>query len=133
MQTTLSIKDESMFGLGAPDFSFTLNFSSNRVTVRELIEERVREEVGNYNSAQPEVFRGLVQPTNSERVLNGFKLKEKKQIDWREQYEKAVAAFERNGFIVLVDDLRVEDLNQIIELEAKPSVIFLKLVQLVGG
>lgn len=133
MQTTLSIKDESMFGLGAPDFSFTLNFSSNRVTVRELIEERVREEVGNYNSAQPEVFRGLVQPTNSERVLNGFKLKEKKQIDWREQYEKAVAAFERNGFIVLVDDLQVEDLNQIIELEAKPSVIFLKLVQLVGG
>ena len=133
MQTTLSIKDESMFGLGAPDFSFTLNFSSNRVTVRELIEERVREEVGNYNSAQPEVFRGLVQPTNSERVLNGFKLKEKKQIDWREQYEKAVAAFERNGFIVLVDDLQVEDLNQIIELEAKPWVIFLKLVQLVGG
>jgi len=133
MQTTLSIKDESMFGLGAPDFSFTLNFSSNRVTVRELIEERVREEVGNYNSAQPEVFRGLVQPTNSERVLNGFKLKEKKQIDWREQYEKAVAAFERNGFIVLVDDLQVEDLNQIIELEAKPSIIFLKLVQLVGG
>ena len=133
MQTTLNIKDESMFGLGAPDFSFTLNFPSNRVTVRELIEECVREEVGNYNSAQPEVFRGLVQPTHSERVLNGFRLKEKKQIDWLEQYEKAVAAFERNGFIVLVDDLQVDDLNQIIELEAKPSVTFLKLVPLVGG
>jgi hypothetical protein len=133
MIATLNIRDESMFGGNVPDYFFTLNFPSSRVSVREIIERRVREEVENYNSAQPEVFRGLVQPTHSERVLNGFKFKEKKQIDWREQYKKAVEAFERNGFILLVDDLQVEDIDQIIEIEAKTSVTFLKLVPLVGG
>ncbi|HMS41616.1 MAG TPA: hypothetical protein PKE69_15395, partial [Pyrinomonadaceae bacterium] len=87
----------------------------------------------NYNQKQPEVFRMLVQPTLSERVLNGFKFKEKKKINEREQYEKAIQAFERNGFIVLVDDIQAESLDQIIEIEAKTSVTFLKLVPLVGG
>ena len=133
MLTTLTIKDESMYTANAPEFSFTLNFPTDRVSVRQIIEARVRGEVENFNSVQPEVFRGLVQPTHSERVLNGFKFKEKKQIDWREQYRKAVEAFDRNGFILLVDDLQVEDLDQIIEIEAKTSVTFLKLVSLVGG
>lgn len=133
MLTTLNIKDESTFGANVPDYFFTLDFPSNRVTVREIIERRVREEVENFNSAQPEIFQGLVQPSFSERVLNGFKFKEKKLIDWREQYKKAVEAFERNGFILLVDDLQVDDLEQIIEIEAKTSVTFLKLVPLVGG
>ncbi|HZH33546.1 MAG TPA: hypothetical protein VEX64_01835, partial [Pyrinomonadaceae bacterium] len=68
-----------------------------------------------------------------ERVLNGFKFKERKKIDWRPQYEKAVEAFKRNGFIVLVDDLQVENLDRIIEIEAQTSVTFLKLVPLAGG
>ena len=75
----------------------------------------------------------LIQPTLAERVLNGFKFKEKKKIDWREQYKKAVEAFERNGFIILVDELQAESLDQIIQIEAKTSVTFLKLVPLVGG
>ncbi len=133
MLATLNIKDESMFGLAEPDYYFKLNFPTDRVTIRQLIETRVREEVENYNSTQPEIFRLLVQPNLAERVLNGFKFKEKKKINWREQYEKAVEAFERNGFIVLVDDLQVEDLDQIIEIEAKTSVTFLKLVPLAGG
>ena len=133
MPATLNIKDESMFGLAEKDFSFTLNFPSDRVTVRELIETRIREEVENYNRTQPEVFRLLVQPNLAERVLNGFKFKEKKKINWREQYAKAIESFERNGFIVLVDDLQVEDLDQIIEIQAKTSIIFLKLVPLAGG
>lgn len=133
MLTTLNIKDESTFGANVPDYFFSLDFPSSRVTVREIIERRVREEVENYNRSQPEVFRGLVQPNHTERVLNGFKFKEKKQIDRREQYKKAVEAFERNGFILLVDDFQVDDLDQIIEIGAKTSVTFLKLVPLVGG
>lgn len=133
MLATLDIKDESMFGLAEQAYSFTLNFPTNRITVRELIETRVRDEVENYNQSQPEVFRLLVQPALAERVLNGFKFKEKKKIDWRAQYEKALEAFERNGFILLVDDLQIGDLNQVIEIEAKTSVTFLKLVPLAGG
>lgn len=133
MLATLNVRDETMFGLGDANYSFTLNFPSNRVSVRELIETRIREEVEKYNSQKPEVFNMLVQPNFAERFLNGYKLKEKKQIDWREQYAKAVEAFERNGFILLVDDLQIDDLNQIIEIEPETRVTFLKLVPLVGG
>jgi hypothetical protein len=122
-----------MFGLTQPSATFTLNFPTNFISVRELIETRVRQEVENYNAKQPEVFNMLVQPTLAERVLNGFKFKEKKKINWREQYEKAIHAFDRNGFIVLVDEIQVERLDQIIEIEPQTSVCFLKLVPLVGG
>jgi hypothetical protein len=133
MQVALTVTDEAMFGLTRPAYTGRLNFSKNHISVRELIEARVREEVENYNAKQPEVFNMLVQPALAERVLNGFKFKEKKRINWREQYEKAIQAFDRNGFIVLVDEIQVESLDQIIEIEPKTSVTFLKLVPLVGG
>jgi len=133
MQFSLNVTDEAMFGLTQPSYTITLNFPTTFISVRELIETRVREEVENYNQKQPEIFRMLVQPTLAEKVLNGFKFKEKKKIDWREQYEKAVEAFGRNGFIILVDEIQVENLDQIIEIEPKTSVTFLKLVPLVGG
>jgi len=133
MQVVLNVTDEAMFGGVQTGGRIALNFPTNHITVRELIEARVREEVENYNADQPDVFNMLVQPALAERVLNGFKFKEKKQIDWRRQYEKAAEAFDRNGFIVLIDDLQAESLDQLIEIEPATSVVFLKLVPLVGG
>lgn len=133
MQTALNVRDEVMYGAPENTRSMTLNFSNPRITVRELIETRIREEVENYNRAQPEVFQMLVQPALAERVLNGFKFKEKKPIDWRAQYEQAILAFDRNGFIVLVDERQVESLDQLIEIAPRTTVTFLKLTPLVGG
>ncbi|HVE56367.1 MAG TPA: hypothetical protein VNB22_06020 [Pyrinomonadaceae bacterium] len=133
MQVALNIKDEAMYGQTQPRFAIRLHFPTNHISVRELIEARVREEVALYNAKQPEVFNMLVQPALAERVLNGFKFKEKKRINEREQYEKAIQAFDRNGFIILVDDLQVESLDQIIEISPETTVSFLKLVPLVGG
>jgi len=133
MQVALNVRDEVMFGTNPASPAITLNFPAKHVTVREIIEARVRVEVENYNAVQPEVFNMLVQPVLAERVLNGFRFKEKKQIEWRAQYEKAVEGFDRNGFIVLVDDIQAESLDQIIEIEPHTNVTFLKLVPLVGG
>ncbi len=47
------------------------------------------------SAARSQVFRGLVQPTQSEQALNGFKLRKGRQIDWKEQFERAVEAFQR--------------------------------------
>lgn len=133
MQIALNVRDEAMFGLTQPGSTIRLNFPDKHISVRELIEARVRREVEDYNAKQPEVFNMLVQPALAERVLNGFRFKEKKRISEREQYEKAVQAFDRNGFIVLVDEIQVESLDQIIEITPETSVTFLKLVPLVGG
>ena len=91
------------------------------------------QEVEEYNNRQPAVFRMLVQPNDTERTLNGFKFHKPHLVDPVTQYEKAIEAFEGNGFIVLVDDRQIENLDTEIALHPETSVTFLKLVPLVGG
>lgn len=75
----------------------------------------------------------LVQPNDTERTLNGFKFNKPHLVDPITQYEKAIEAFEGNGFIVLVDNYQVQGLDDEIALHPETSVTFLKLVPLVGG
>ncbi len=131
MATLVTVFDETTSGERTN--SLTLEFLTARVTARELIRRRVYEEVQEYNLSTPEYFRGLVQPTEAEKVLNGYKLRERRKIDWEEQYARAVEAFERNGFFMLVDDRQVERLDEEIELKVATEVSFIKLVPLVGG
>lgn len=133
MNAILTVRDETTFGFNADGYDFTISLPAEVVTARELIRERVRQEVEEYNARRPEFFRGLVQPTDAERTLNGFKLKKLRALDWREQYDRAVEAFHRNGFILLVDDRQVEDLDALIEAKPQTNVTFLKLIPLVGG
>ncbi|MET9622423.1 hypothetical protein ABZZ37_16900 [Streptomyces sp. NPDC006464] len=48
-------------------------------------------------------------------------------------YARAVAAFGRNGFLVLVGDRQVEELDETVELGRDTEVTFLRLVPLAGG
>ena len=130
---TLTIRDEVTSNLGKADYVITINLSSRRITARDLIRERVKHEVEEFNNKQPELFHGLVQPTDTERTLNGFKFREKRKLDWQEQFEKAIEGFQRKAFILLVDELQIDDLDQVIPLSPETSVTFLKLVPLVGG
>lgn len=47
-----------------------------------------------YNQKQPEYFRGLIEPADAERVLNGYKLKAKRNcspdlhLNWYWQAER---------------------------------------------
>ena len=58
---------------------------------------------------------------------------EHRQVDPHRQYDRAVEAFGRNRFIVLVDDRQVEDLDVQVELRTGTEITFLRLVPLVGG
>ncbi len=131
MSVTLTIYDETLAGEKTP--RLTLDFAVQRITVRDLIRDRVYQEVRDYNQSQPEYFRGLVQPTDSEQVLNGYKMPKQRLIDWEKQYEKALQAFQNNGFIILVNDRQVEELEEEIELTEELPISFLRLVPLVGG
>jgi hypothetical protein len=136
MPVTLTIRDETASGDRFHELPLTV--PSERITVRELIRERVYQEVQDFNQRQNEVvFRGLVQPTDAERVLNGrsteYHLKRHRPLDWRPQFEKALEAFERNGFFVLVDDKQAESLDQEFVVSPRSEVSFVKLTLLVGG
>ena len=131
MATTLTIHDETTSGQKTN--TFTIDCLTERLTVRDLIKARIYQEVQDYNLKQPEYFRGLVEPTQAERVLNGYKLKVRRKIDWQEQYQRALEAFDRNGFFVLVGNQQAESLDQEFEVKVETEVSFVKLVPLVGG
>jgi hypothetical protein len=113
--------------------AWELVVAEERLPLQEVICRRVGDEVARYNAMAGEVFQGLVQPTDTERLLNGYRLRERRTIDPQAQCRLALEAFGRNGFLVLVGDRQVEDLDAVIELGAGVEVSFLKLVPLVGG
>src|SRR5215472_8905204 len=131
MVATLTVRDETTAGQTLHEFA--LEVLTERLTVRELIRSRVYQEVQDYNLRQPERFRGLVQPTDAEQSLNGYKLKKPRQIDWKQQYEKALDAFETNRFLLLINDRQAESLDEEVDVEPGTCVSFLKLTPLAGG
>ena len=132
MASILTIYDQTLGGMRGD--AMELSFPSERITVRELIRARVYQEVKEHNARKISgVFRGLVQPSDAEVALNGYRLRRARTIDWEKQLEVAIAAFERNEILVLVDDKQANSLAQEIVIEAKSELVFLKLVPLVGG
>jgi len=131
MATTLTIHDETTSGQKTN--TLTLSCLTEKMTVRELIRARIYQEVQDYNQKEPEYFRGLVEPFAAERVLNGYKLKAKRKIDWEEQFKRSLEAFDRNGFFVLVGNRQAESLDEQFEVKVDTEVAFVKLVPLVGG
>jgi hypothetical protein len=131
MPLIIHVWDERIPGRRTPSTPLTLQ--QERTSARELIRDRVHQEVEAYNQALPEVFRGLVQPEESEQILNGFRMRTKRPLDPEVQFRRACASFEKNGFLLLVDGIQVDDLDAPIELEAASKVEFVKLVPLIGG
>jgi hypothetical protein len=130
MPATVTVRDETPAGDVTDEWS--LEFLSETVSVRDLIRERVYQEVQDYNvrkRASP--FRGLVQPEAHEVALNGSA--KAQPIDWRKQFEKATEAFETHRMLILVDDRQAESLDQTLTIGTDTTVTFLRLTLLVGG
>lgn len=127
----LVITDETPVGKVTNRLEFEL--VSEKITAKELIERRVTHEVEVYNSKLTEHFNGLVEPTDAELTLNGYKLKKVKKIDVEKQVYVALDAFQKNGFFILVDDKQVDSLDSTITLHLKSRISFVKLTPLVGG
>lgn len=127
----LTILDET--SVGTIISRLELEIAQEMLTVRELIARRVHDEVAAYNARQTGVFHGLVQPTESERELNGFRLRPAHRIDAEQQTYRALEAFQTNGFFLLVNDRQVEGLDEEIWLGEGATASFIKLTPLVGG
>jgi len=133
-ELTLTVRDETTAGetLG----SLELLLAAERVSVRELIRARVHQEVREHNAkalSGRDRFRGLIQPSDTERELNGYRMRTPRHVDAEQQTETALRAFERGQILLLVDDRQVDELDHEVTLTPASTVIFLKLVALVGG
>jgi hypothetical protein len=128
---SLTIEDRT--ATGRPTGSITLPELPDRITLRELIRLRVREEVAAYNLRPTNVFKGLVQPEGASQTIGGFAMPGRRRIDWERQADIAIDRFGRNGFFVLVNGKQVVDLDASLDLTGTMDVGFIKLTPLVGG
>ena len=128
---TLAIRDENLSGKVLHEV--LIGFHSETVTVKDIIEARVRQEVASYNSKLPDYYNGLVEPSDAEKTINGYKLRSKNPIDAEKQVYVALDAFQKNAFFVLVDDQQCSSLEQVVHLHSDTKIGFLKLTPLVGG
>lgn len=128
---TVTFVDETTSGQRSQGWH--LDIFEERLSLREVIRRRVFQEVAEHNARGGEVFRGLVQPSDTEQTLNGFRMRKPRRVDPEQQFERAVEAFSRNGFVVLVGDRQVAELDEQVELSMGTEITFLKLVALVGG
>jgi hypothetical protein len=132
MTTMLTIRDEELSGITVSEFS--LDFLTEYIDVRELIRSRIFQEVKEHNAKENQAeFNGLVQPNDAERTLNGFRLKKPRPIDWKQQFDSAIEAFEQKQILILVNDRQVESLDEEIEVATDTTVSFLRMTLLVGG
>jgi glutaredoxin 2 len=131
MSYILTITDETAGGKVLNELKISL--TNELTTVKEIIKARVYAEVETYNNKMPEYFTGLVQPREAEVTLNGFKLKEKRQVDPEKQFLTALDAFQKNGYFLLIDNIQAESLDQMVVINKNTTVSFVKLTPLVGG
>ncbi|WNJ18313.1 hypothetical protein [Pontibacter sp. G13] len=125
---TLLISDESMAGKVLHQIS--LQFESDYISVKELIEARVNKEIERFEQNQDSSWKGLILPTDLEKRLNA---KKRRRIDPEKQLYVALEAFQKNGFFILIDDEQVEELDQRFLVDESTQVSFIKLTPLVGG
>jgi hypothetical protein len=128
---TVLIRDQS--GAGKVAGTITLEGIDSSITLRDLIRTRVRGEVARYNATLADVFQGLVMPDGARPTPEGFRMPAHRRVDWEQQAGRALDAFDRNGFFVLVGGRQVAGLDEVLELTADSDIRFIRLIQLVGG
>jgi hypothetical protein len=127
----IHVSDETFSG--GKTHTKAINILGDRITAKDVLKARLQEEVEIFNAQQDACFQGLVQPEGSVRNSKGFQMKVKRVIDWQEQYEKAIAAFDKNGFLMLVNDRQIDSLDEELEIAEGMEVSFMRLTPLVGG
>ncbi len=139
----LTISDERLGREKTP--ALTLDCLTESLSVRELIRQRIYQEVQDYNqkieekSSRP-LPRLLVEPTEQEAQLNAkpskigpAKQRRRQKVDWEKQFELACKAFNSNGFFVLIGDRQADELDEVFPVKVDTEITFVKLVSLVGG
>ncbi len=111
--------------------SAPLTFPNSTLSVRELIESRVEQEVNHRPS--------LIRPSDGLNFLPQLATPQTDEThppinDSIETLKEiALKSFTTNGFFLLVDDVQLTELEQQVTLNDGSHIIFLKLVPLTGG
>ena len=129
MSITVTMSDGTLSGSIVQRLS--INIASNTTTARQLIEQRITQEVTLFKSGKKQShFNGVMIPTPKEMELNSHQYA---NIDVQAQCEQAIRAFSHNGFFLLVDEHQITELDTEFQVSELSTIQFIKLVPLVGG
>ncbi|OYQ35484.1 hypothetical protein CHU93_01570 [Sandarakinorhabdus cyanobacteriorum] len=114
-----------------------LRLVSQRTSARAIITERVAQEVALLTTREEASLATrsfLVAPAPAETALNPlFARRRPRRIDAAAEITRACAAFEQRRFILLVDDVQLDGLDDEVGLGETSEVIFLHLSPLKGS
>ena len=116
----ISNRDED--GSGKLLNQFEINVESMTITVRDVIAERVFQEVDNYQAEVNQHPRLRVSHDRQACILNH-----------EEEVSKALRAFEENEFFIMVDDRQIQNLDETVPLPEGMTVTFVRQVPIVAG
>jgi hypothetical protein len=145
MAALLRIVDEH-FGPAGTDRrpAVELKLVSERISPREIIQRRVEAEVEAFNNRKLAHAAGHrrsrsflidVEATSPEAVLNAPLAPGRKPVLAHVEREAARAfqAFEKQSFIMLLDDKQIEGLDDEVTVRSESQIVFLYLTPLKGG
>ncbi|MBL7826181.1 MAG: hypothetical protein JNJ57_06080 [Saprospiraceae bacterium] len=137
MVATLTFKDETLTGNLIQEMQVSVE--AETLTLREIIMLRVAEEIKRLEDEKQHRFlTAFSDLTEQERLLNGEKRPTAKRHlpagpDPEAYGYRALEAFKKNAFFVIVDDKQIDDLETPVHVSDKTNISFVKLTPLVGG
>ena len=128
---TITIKEETSGGNIANEIKVKL--AAEVVSIRDIIEAKVNAQVEAQYQQLDGIYNGLVEPADTEKMLNVYTERPASKIKTEKQVNAALEAFRMNNFFMLIDNIQAESLEQMVVINDKTEVSFLKLTSLVGG
>ena len=128
---TIRIKEETSGGNIVSEMKVKL--ASEMVSIKDIIEAKVNAQVEAQYQQLAGIYNGLVEPVETEKMLNVFTERPAEKINTEKQVNAALDAFRQNSFFMLIDNIQAESLDQMVVINDKTEVSFLKLTSLVGG
>lgn len=116
--------------------TFAMSFELPALTTaKDILKERIKREHDNKVGTVPVQH---VTPNDDEKQLNGEKQYQQTTIrqttTWQTAFDNAIKAFDENGFVLIIDDEQVLDLDKPLAVKTETAkVVFLKLIPLQGG
>ena len=131
MALTLLVNDETV--RGERTHTARVKLEAAQCSVRQLLEQRIRQEAKRFNLERPVVFRALVRPADADETAQGFRMRRHRDVDADAQIRAALEACASGSLTVHIDGKAVLDIDAPVALNAESQVTFISLMPVVGG
>ncbi len=122
-----------LYGLptGQRTFQTRLTLPTETVTVQELIAYKIRQEIAEYTAKQRPCLSGEYLPP--EVLLRALAAGGYRPGAVAAEIARAQQAFAARAFMIIIDNRRVTDAEEVLALHPETRVEFIKILPLVGG